>query len=81
MSQCFTDSFDRSVGQLLELHRVTIAGGEESVEADAIRESMDVDWWDLSPKERDLVRGLSADLFTIGVDRPVPDRDPNEDVP
>jgi tetratricopeptide (TPR) repeat protein len=47
------------------LHRLAIAGKDESPEADAVRDSMDAPWEALSEIERIRARGLSEDLYSI----------------
>lgn len=64
------NSFKEYVGLLRQLHALCVQGKGESPEADEIRDQMDRPWEDLSPAERDLVRGLSADLLWI-IDGPV----------
>lgn len=48
-----------------ELHHLTLAGLDESTEADAIRDAVDAPWQDLSEAERDRARALSEDLYSI----------------
>lgn len=51
---------------LIDLHRLFQEGKEDSPEADALREQMDVDGSWLSPEEADRVGGLSGDLYQVG---------------
>lgn len=48
-----------------ELHKMTVTDQDESLEADAIRDAADGPWEGLSETERNRVRGLSADLYSI----------------
>ncbi len=48
-----------------ELHDLLAAGREESPEADAIRNATDAPWEALSEVERNRVRGLSEDLYSL----------------
>jgi tetratricopeptide (TPR) repeat protein len=48
-----------------ELHRLAIAGQDESPEADAIRDAMDGPWGALSDVERKRASGVSEDLYSI----------------
>jgi tetratricopeptide (TPR) repeat protein len=50
---------------LLQMHRLTLEGRDESEEAEALRESMDEPWYSLSESERKRVTGLSEDLFWV----------------
>ena len=47
---------------LLRLHELSLAGREESPEADALRDEMTWHWYRMSAREQDLLTGLSADL-------------------
>ena len=49
----------------LRLHQLTVAGRDESPEADAVRDSLDLPWRLLTEADREQVQGLSADLFEI----------------
>lgn len=57
------------IGLLLELHGLMTAGRGESDEADAVRDRMDAPWARLRRDELRLVDGLSADLYSLGVNR------------
>ena len=48
-----------------ELHRLTMAGKDESPEAEAVRDMMDGPWEGLTKPERDRIGGLSEDQFSI----------------
>ncbi|MCI0461322.1 MAG: hypothetical protein L0Z62_30610 [Gemmataceae bacterium] len=64
-------SYEAVIRGLLRMHQLTIAGQDESDEADALRESMNEPWEGLSAVERERVTGLSKDLYTIS-DQPAP---------
>ena len=68
-----SDPFSQSVVLLRELHLLTIEGRDESEAADQVREAMEAPWRQLSSEERARLEGLSADLYSIGVDRVAPD--------
>ena len=57
-----------------ELHRLAVDGNDESPEADAIRDATDKPWVALSEAERNRVRGLSEDLYSLI--EPTPERQP-----
>lgn len=48
-----------------ELHRLVAAGKDDSPEADAVRDATDGPWQALSEVERDRVRKLSEDLYSL----------------
>lgn len=50
---------------VLDLHRLTINGQEESPEADAIRDATDAPWEGLTEAEQKRLRGLSEDLYSL----------------
>src|SRR5690349_2466610 len=50
---------------LRDLHRLAVAGQEESPEAERIRDAMDAPWEALSDVERTRAGGLSADLYSL----------------
>jgi tetratricopeptide (TPR) repeat protein len=58
-------SYLQYIRSLRELHALTMAGRDESPEADAIRDGMDHPWYDLSETEQERINGLSADLYSI----------------
>ncbi len=72
--------FDESLELLLQLHRLTLEDRDESEEADALRDAMDAPWYRLNETEAALLRGLSADLYSIGTDRTVAGDVPPPDV-
>ena len=55
-----------------ELHRLSTAGKDDSPEADAIRDATDRPWEGLSEVERQRVRNLSEDLYTLVEPHPAP---------
>ena len=55
----------KSVLLLRELHRLTLAGQEESPEADAVRDLMDDPWHQMTDVEQDLLRMRSALLREV----------------
>ena len=60
---------------LLQLHGLIAAGQGDDDEADDVRDKMDAPWRQLTPEEISCVRGLSADLYTLGKDRESPSRE------
>jgi tetratricopeptide (TPR) repeat protein len=48
-----------------ELHRLLAEGKDDSPEAEAVRDATDGPWQTLSEVERDRVRGLSEDLYSL----------------
>ncbi len=64
----------QSIRGLHSLHALTVAGSDDSPEADAVRDGLDQYWYDLSKTEQDRITGLSADLFSISepVKEPLP---------
>ncbi|HQU46511.1 MAG TPA: hypothetical protein PK867_27135 [Pirellulales bacterium] len=61
-----TPDFVAMVRGVRELHRLTAAGkADDSPEADAIRDATDAPWQALSEVERQRVRNLSEDLFSL----------------
>ena len=66
-------NFRQVIRGYLRLHQLTVEGRDESVEADAIRDSLDLPWRVLNETEKNRVQGLSIDLFAIS--------DPSENVP
>ena len=69
-----TSAFQESVRLLLHLHKLTVAGGDESKEADDIRDRMDAPWHAMTEAEQKTIRNLSADLYTIT--EPLSDTEP-----
>lgn len=51
---------------LVELHLHMLRGEEAAVQADHVRDLMEIVDYDLTEDERDLVESLSADLYMIG---------------
>ena len=68
-SRLAKDAFHESVHLLMRLHELTRSGQEESEAADHIRENMESPWEAMSDEERMRIRGLSADLYSIGENR------------
>jgi hypothetical protein len=69
-SQLRLSAFEDYVFLLEELHSLIAQGKGDTDEADRLRDSMD-DFWDrLNPREIQLARGLSADLYSL-VDSPL----------
>lgn len=58
-------AYRQSVAFLLQLHRLSMEGKNESEEADEIRADSEQPWWKLSEEEKARIRSLSADLKTI----------------
>lgn len=65
-------AFSEYVARLLELHHLIAAGKGDADEAEDVRDRMDAPWRRLTKVELELVDGLSADLYTIGQQRPAP---------
>ena len=55
-----------------ELHQLLAAGKDDSPEADAIRDATDGPWEALSEVERNRVRHLSEDLYSLVEPPPAP---------
>jgi tetratricopeptide (TPR) repeat protein len=62
-------SVSEYIGLLLQLHELMTAGRGGSDEADVVRDRMDAPWARLRRDELKLVDGLSADLYSLGVNR------------
>jgi tetratricopeptide (TPR) repeat protein len=73
----YSPHFFQCAQLLLKLHKLEQAGLDESKEADDLRDAMDAPWYKLSDVESTALRGLSADLYTIGHDRVALDEAPN----
>ena len=56
----------KHVQLLILLHELIRAGQGDCSEADAIRDQLDTYWIRLNQREKELVRGLSSDLHTLG---------------
>jgi tetratricopeptide (TPR) repeat protein len=67
MSRPFSKSpsYQSELSALLRMHQLSLAGKEESEEADSVRESAYDYWDDLSKLEKDRLTGLSKDLYEI----------------
>lgn len=61
----FSDAYGRYEGMLRQLHALNAIDALDSAEADDIREKMDAAWKELSVEDRALLRGLSADLYSL----------------
>jgi hypothetical protein len=61
-------SYEATMSGLLRLHQLSIAGLEESEEANRVREFMCEPWEDLSKVEKERFTGLSKDLYEISDD-------------
>ena len=64
--------FSEFLDLLLRLHALVARGMSDSAEADEVRDLMDEPWARLTTQEESRSRGLSADLYTVGVDRATP---------
>src|SRR6266702_1413070 len=58
-------SFMAAARAVRDLHRLTMAGQDESPEADAIRDVSDSSWHALAEAEQKRIAGLSEDLYSI----------------
>ncbi|WP_425614604.1 tetratricopeptide repeat protein [Anatilimnocola sp. NA78] len=58
-------AFQKSVELLLQLHRLTLAGQDETEAADALRDQMETPWYAMTTKDQIRVDALSADLYSI----------------
>jgi tetratricopeptide (TPR) repeat protein len=58
-------AYYQSIRGLLRLHAITQNGETETPEAEAIRDSLEHPWCDLSEAEKKRITGLSEDLYTI----------------
>ena len=56
---------------LIKLHQLLEEGRCDSDEADGVRDEMDGPWRKLNSQQIARVRGLSADLYTLGSDSPI----------
>jgi hypothetical protein len=50
---------------LVQLDRMMAEGQGDSPEADALRDQMEQSWYRMTPKELDIARQISADLYTL----------------
>jgi tetratricopeptide (TPR) repeat protein len=67
----FSPGFHQSVKLLVQLHHEMSTGDPDGATADSIRDEMERPWYSMSDQERELVRGLSADLYSIGKSKSV----------
>jgi len=58
-------NFRQVIRGYLQLHQLTVEGRDESAEADIVRDSLDLPWHALTESDKQLVQGLSVDLFDI----------------
>src|SRR5260370_1197618 len=58
-------AYVQSIRGLLRLHELAQSGQDESPEADAIRDSLERPWYELSEVEKKRIAGLSEDLYAI----------------
>lgn len=58
-------AYVESIRGLLRLHALTQNGGDETPEADAIRDGLERPWYELSEPEKKRITGLSEDLYSI----------------
>lgn len=58
-------NFRAVVSGFLELHRLRVDGRNDSEEANAVRDALDIPWEGLSPVEEARIAGLSEDLYSI----------------
>lgn len=70
--------FTSYIRLLVQLHQLIAEGKGESDDADRVRDQMDVHWYQLNGEELALADGLSADLYTLGVDRSSPASKPSD---
>jgi tetratricopeptide (TPR) repeat protein len=69
-----------TVRGLRELHRLTVAGRQDSPEADAVRDATDVPWQAFTEVEKRRIGGLSEDLHAITDPQQVAPRELNPQV-
>lgn len=77
----FTTAFHESVQLLLQLHFLMLNGKGDEPEADVIRNQSEAPWYRMTRIEQVLVDGLSADLYSVGVDRELVSRTPDLHIP
>ena len=58
-------AYVESIRGLLRLHEMTESGKDDSPEADAIRDTLERPWLELSEIEKHRITGLSEDLYSI----------------
>jgi hypothetical protein len=61
-----TPAFFVSVRLLLDLHELFLRGEAQGPEANAVRDTMERPWYDMTDDQQRRVEQLSADLYTIG---------------
>ncbi|MEX2122063.1 MAG: hypothetical protein WD847_20960 [Pirellulales bacterium] len=62
-------AFVDSARLLVQLHKLLRTGQGDSVQADSVRDQMDGPWRELDEENASRIRGLSADLYSIGEQR------------
>lgn len=62
--------FSDYIKLLVQLADLMRRGFGDDDEAELVRDRMEVHWYELDPATLKIVRGLSADLYSIGVERP-----------
>ena len=67
-------AYVETIRGLLRLHELTENGQDDSPEADAIRDALELPWHELSDIEKTRITGLSEDLYSIS--DPFPERMP-----
>jgi len=64
-------AFQEAAALLLELHYLMEQGKSETDEANEVRDRMEANWEKLDDVKRARIRGLSADLYSLGDDSPI----------
>jgi tetratricopeptide (TPR) repeat protein len=54
-----------SANRMLQLHRLMAAGLDDAEHGDALRDQMDDPWLAMNGRERELIQGLSEDLYVL----------------
>lgn len=62
----YSDAFRQSIDLLLRLHHEMTKGDPNGEVADSLRSRSEGPWYAMSVEEQEVVRGLSADLYSIG---------------
>src|SRR5437899_3219973 len=60
-----SDPFTTYVALLLRLHQLYLEGKDDGPEGEAVRARMDAPWYAMTEEERELVGGLSEDLYSL----------------
>jgi len=61
-------AFREFVGLLRKLHELIAAGKEDDEEADAVRDQMDPLWAKMAPRQQELAKALSGNLYLLSED-------------